>query len=491
MKKTLLIFALLSMSVYCLAQKKTIEKQFNQKEAISHFRFLASDELMGRDPVRPEMDAASRYIADQFWKYGAKQVPGARGYYQEIPFRLSAPPTKGTIQFGEASFSQGTDLLVLDGDGLVGTYELVVLQHGVEGDYQGVDVKGKIVVANIGAPNRMNPADLFSLGREKIALAKRNGAVAVIEMFNVPTVPWPAVVNYLGRPQLTIGNPDSQDALPYIWARDLKNELINSIGRGEIKSVQVDIQGKKNRNIIGKNVIAYIEGTDPILKNEYVMLSAHYDHVGVGRPDAKGDSIYNGARDNAVGTVAVINAAKYFAENPPKRSILLCAWTAEEKGLLGSAYFADNPLIPLKQIIYNLNIDNGGYNDTSLVTVIGLGRTSADPLIEKAVSEFGLKAIADPAPEQGLYDRSDNVNFARRGIPAPTFSLGFTAFDDEISKYYHQPGDHVDNFDLEYAVKYWKSYILSAQYIANWNQKPVWQSGDKYETAGKELYGLK
>jgi Zn-dependent M28 family amino/carboxypeptidase len=89
------------------------------------------------------------------------------------------------------------------------------------------------------------------------------------------------------------------------------------------------------------------------------MLSAHYDHVGVGRPDAKGDSIYNGARDNAVGTVAVINAAKYFAENPPKRSILLCAWTAEEKGLLGSEYFADNPLIPLKQIIYNLNIDNG------------------------------------------------------------------------------------------------------------------------------------
>ncbi|MCF1752509.1 M28 family peptidase [Mariniradius sediminis] len=491
MKRTILFFALLSTSFYCLAQKKSIEKQFNQKEAISHFRFLASDELMGRDPARPEMDAASRYIAEQFWKYGAKEVPGAKGYYQEIPFRLSAPPTKGTIMFGEESFNQGTDLLVLDGDGLEGTYELVVLQHGVEADYQGVDVKGKIIVANIGAPNRMNPADLFSLGREKIALAKSNGAVAIIEMFNVPTVPWPAVVNYLGRPQLTIGAPDSKDALPYIWARDLKNELINAIGRGEIKNAKVDIQGKKNRNIIGKNVIAYIEGTDPVLKNEYVMLSAHYDHVGVGRPDAKGDSIYNGARDNAVGTVAVINAAKYFAENPPKRSILLCAWTAEEKGLLGSEYFANNPLIPLKQIIYNLNIDNGGYNDTNLVTVIGLGRTSADPLIEKAVSEFGLKAIADPAPEQGLYDRSDNVNFARRGIPAPTFSLGFTAFDDEISKYYHQPGDHVDNFDLEYAVKYWKSYILSAQYIANWNQKPVWQSGDKYETAGKELYGLK
>jgi Zn-dependent M28 family amino/carboxypeptidase len=239
----------------------------------------------------------------------------------------------------------------------------------------------------------------------------------------------------------------------------------------------------------GKNVVAWIEGTDPKLKNEYILLSAHYDHVGVGTPDAQGDSIYNGARDNAVGTVAVMNAAKYFAKNPPKRSILIALWTAEEKGLLGSAYFANNPLIPLNQIVYNLNIDNGGYNDTSRITVIGLGRTSADFLIEEAVSEFGVKAMADPSPEQGLYDRSDNVNFARKGIPAPTFSLGFTAFDDEINKYYHKAGDHVSSFDLAYAQTYWKSYILSAQKIANWDQRPIWKSGDKYEEVSKQLYG--
>jgi Zn-dependent M28 family amino/carboxypeptidase len=211
--------------------------------------------------------------------------------------------------------------------------------------------------------------------------------------------------------------------------------------------------------------------------------------VGVGTPDAQGDSIYNGARDNAVGTVAVMNAAKYFAKNPPKRSILIALWTAEEKGLLGSAYFANNPLIPLNQIIFNLNIDNGGYNDTSIITVIGLGRTSADFLIEEAVGEFGVKAVADPSPEQGLYDRSDNVNFARKGIPAPTFSLGFTAFDDEINKYYHKAGDHVSSFDLNYAQTYWKSYILAAQKIANWDQKPTWKVGDKYEEVSKKLYG--
>ena len=299
------------------------------------------------------------------------------------------------------------------------------------------------------------------------------------------------VANFLNRPQLTIDNTSDGESIPYIWLKDLDNSQINAIGSGSIKSVEFDVQGKSNRNIIGKNVVAIIEGTDPALKNEYIMLSAHYDHVGVGRPNAEGDSIYNGARDNAVGTVAVINAARYFAENPPKRSVLLCAWTAEEKGLLGSAYFAENPLIPLHQIIFNLNIDNGGYNDTSIVTVIGLGRTSADPLIEKATLEFDLKTISDPSPEQGLYDRSDNVNFARKGIPSPTFSLGFTAFDDEITKYYHQASDQVDNFDLDYAVKYWKSYILSAENIANWGEKPIWNEGDKYEEISKTLYGIK
>lgn len=491
MKKYILLQAFLAVTVLGFAQKKSIDKEFSDSEAISHFRFLASDELMGRDPIRPEMEAASRYIAEQFRRYGAKEITGAKGYYQEIPFRLSTPPSKGSMTLGNNQLTHGDNMLVLDGSSLSGDFELIVLGYGLEADYAEKNVKGKIVVVNVGAPNKLNPLDLFSLGREKAILARTHGAAGLIEMFNVPTARWDLLVNYLNRAQLSVDENAGEPSIPYIWVKDLTNEQINAIGNGQVKKASMEILGKVNRAIVGKNVVAIIEGTDPALKNEYVMLSAHYDHVGVGRPDAKGDSIYNGARDNAVGAVAVINAAKYFAKNPPKRSILLCAWTAEEKGLLGSEYFSNHPLIPLKQIIYNLNIDNAGYNDTSLVTVIGMGRTSADPLVEKAVAEYGLKAIADPAPEQGLYDRSDNVNFAKKGIPAPTFSLGFTAFDDDISKYYHQPGDHVDDFDLDYAVKYWKSYILAAQNIANWNQRPIWNPGDKYEAAGKELYGLK
>lgn len=485
MQKSLLTLGLLVISgSLVLAQKQDIEKKFDGKTAISEFTYLASDELMGRDPARPEMKLAYTFIASSLEKAGAKPIPGADGFYQNIPFRLSSPPKSGKLTIGSTDYAQGKNMLVLDGKSLTGTFELVDVGFGMEEDFAGKDLKGKIAVANVGEPNRLTPSDLFSLGGEKSKRAKEAGAVALIERFNAPAVPWQLASNFLNRATLTLDQGSSSD-LTYIWVEDLKNQL-----RGDVLTkASLEITGKTNRSVDGKNVVAWIEGTDPNLMNEYVLLSAHYDHVGVGTPDAQGDSIYNGARDNAVGTVAVMNAAKYFAQNPPKRSILLALWTAEEKGLLGSAYFANNPLVPLDQIVYNLNIDNAGYNDTSLITVIGLGRTSGDFLLEEAAAEFGVKAVSDPSPEQGLYDRSDNVNFARKGIPAPTFSLGFTAFDDSIQKYYHKAGDHVDNFDLDYAQIYWKAFILSAQKIANWDQRPAWKAGDKYEEVSKQLYG--
>lgn len=483
-KSIITLSLLLATGSFTFAQKQDIEKNFNSEAAISEFTYLASDELMGRDPARPEMKLAYTFIADQLEKAGAKPIPGADGFYQNIPFRLSAPPKSGSIKIGGSEFIQGQNMLVLDGKSITGTYELVDVGFGLEEDFAGKDLTGKIAVTNAGAPDKLSPNQLFAEGRSKTLRAKEAGAIALIERFNVPSIPWQLVSGFLNRPQMSVDQGAASE-LPYIWIEDLKNQI-----KGEkLTSAVVAVDGKVNTPIDGKNVVAWIEGTDPELKKEYILLSAHYDHVGVGAPDAAGDSIFNGARDNAVGTVAVMNAAKYFAKNPPKRSILIALWTAEEKGLLGSAYFANNPLVPLNQIVYNLNIDNGGYNDTSIITVIGLGRTNADFLLEEAAAEFGVKAIADPSPEQGLYDRSDNVNFARKGIPAPTFSLGFTAFDDEIQKYYHKAGDHVDNFDLDYAQVYWKSYILGAQKIANWDQTPVWTAGDKYEEVSKELYG--
>jgi len=485
MKKYLLIFtAVLACNSSLFAQKQDIEKHFSSKDAISQFTYLASDALMGRDPIRSEMKLAYTFIAKELEKAGAKPIPGGNGYYQDIPFNLSSPPTKGSVQLGNFSFSQGQNLLVLDGNSFSGTFEVVEIGFGSVEEFAGKDLKGKIAISNVGAPNKFSPNQLFSEGRAKAKRAKDAGAVALIERFNVPSVPWQLVSGFLNRPQMGMTQGETS-SLPYLWVEDLKNQLTGK----DLGNATLAVEGKVNRKIDGKNVLAMIEGTDPQLKNEYILLSAHYDHIGVGTPDETGDSIFNGARDNAVGTVAVINAAHYFAKNPPKRSILFALWTAEEKGLLGSAFFANNPLVPLNQIVYNLNIDNAGYNDTSIITVIGLGRTTADFLINEAVAEFGLTAKADPSPEQGLYDRSDNVNFAKKGIPAPSFTLGFTAFDDEINKYYHKAADEVESFDLTYAHLYWKSYILATQKIANWSQKPQWTAGDKYEEVGKKLYG--
>lgn len=489
MKKLFLSLGfLLAVMATTEAQQKKIHKKFDRKAAIEDLTYLTSDKLKGRDPASTEMALAYDYIAEQLEAAGAKPLPGADGFFQNIPFRLSAPPSKGQLTLGDSTYTQGKELLVLDGESLNGTFELVDVGFGTAEDFEGIDLTGKIAVSSVGAPDKMGPADLFSLGSEKTANAKKSGAVALIERFNIPSVPWQLIANYLNRAQMGIDNGEPSK-LPYIWIKDLSNRLPKEIATGNAEPASLEIEGKVNKRIEGKNVLAWVEGTDKTLKDQFVMLSAHYDHVGIGRPDESGDSIYNGTRDNAIGTVAVMNAAKFFADNPPKRSILFALWTAEEKGLLGSRYFANNPLVPLNQLIYNLNIDGAGYNDTSIVTVIGLGRTTGDSLISGAVAEFGLKALADPAPEQGLYDRSDNVNFAKEGIPAPTFSLGFTAFDDEINKYYHKAADEIESVDLDYVTLYWKAYILAAQNIANAPDQPRWVAGDKYEEAGKALYG--
>jgi Zn-dependent M28 family amino/carboxypeptidase len=260
---------------------------------------------------------------------------------------------------------------------------------------------------------------------------------------------------------------------------------------GARKAVELRIQGIAKDKMGGRNVLGYLEGTDPELKDEFVIYSAHYDHVGVGKPNAEMDSIYNGARDNAVGTVTVMNAAENIGKYPTKRSSLFIFFTGEEKGLLGSEYFVENPTIALDRVVYCFNSDNGGYNDTTKTTILGLNRTTAGKHFIGAAKEFGLTAIDDPAPEQNLFDRSDNVHFAKKGVPAPTYSMGFNAFDEEITKYYHQVTDNPDTMDYDYLYKFFQSYVLSARLIANDPERPFWTEGDKYYEAGKKLYANK
>lgn len=245
------------------------------------------------------------------------------------------------------------------------------------------------------------------------------------------------------------------------------------------------------RKLIANNVIGIVEGTDPELKNEYILLIAHFDHIGAGlrRGITPADTIFNGARDNGMGVVGLLSAAKSLSQEPPKRSVIIMAVNAEEVGMLGSRFFVQHPVVPLQQIKFVLNVDSGGYNDTSLVTLVGYGRTTADAIIAEALQAFDLTLLPDPSPEQNLFNRSDNIHFARAGIPAPTFSPGFTAFDDELLKYYHQPNDKADDsFDFGYLNLFANSYAHTARLLANTDTELKWVHGDVFEEAYFQLH---
>jgi hypothetical protein len=450
-------------------------------------RVLASDELMGRGTLRPEIHIAARYIGEEFRAAGLKEVPGTNDYFQSFTIQMITRGKTGSIQLGATHFDIGKDWVQTSGKDIMLSAPVIYLHHGSKKDFDNTDVRGKIIVTDMGSVDSSTFMDGFYLMETKQQWASDKGALALIERFTKAEVPWDALAQYAGSERPSINEAD----IPTMIIRDSASPL-PALLKGGVPTASITMSGTQIKNVPAKNVLGWIEGTDPVLKNEFLLLSAHYDHLGLAaKPemqDGKLDSIYNGARDNAIGSAAIIDAARYFSKYPTKRSIVFITYTAEEIGLIGSKYFADHPPIPLDKIKYDLNIDNASYNDTTIVSVIGLGRTSADKHIEKACAAFGLSAYPDPAPDLNLFDRSDNVSVAAMGIPAPTFSLGMRKFDDEVNKRYHQLSDEVGNFNLRYAMKYINAFILAAFYIANDPVQPSWVKGDKYEPQWKALY---
>lgn len=484
--KKLLSIALVFGAIYATAQddKEKTEETVAQSTIKSHIGFLASDALRGRDTGSAELDIAAEYIKSRFVEYGVSVANGMDSYFQDVPLKSLKSAEEGTLTLSEETFALNEDFLLLaGGESLEG--QIIFVDYGSERDLEKAKIEGKIAIALSGDGVEQNPRAWFAISREKRKMAKEMGAMALVELYNSSQLPWNFLVRFLGRDQ-TVLDTEEGPSLTHIWMNRSQEDLGNLKKKNQTASISVS--GNEETVLLSKNVVGFVEGTDPDLKNEFVVYSAHYDHVGVGRADAAGDTIYNGARDNAVGTVTVLSAAENIAKYPTRRSALFVLFTGEEKGLLGSQHFIDNPPVGHSQMVYCFNSDNGGYNDTSIATIIGLGRTTAGEIISESCSAFGLQATDDPAPEQGLFDRSDNVRFAAKGIPAPTFSLGFTAFDDEIGKYYHQPGDEAESLDYGYLEKFFKAYVLSCRVIANSDDTPFWVEGDKYYDVGSQLY---
>ena len=494
MKKLGGLLSLVCLSFSLLAQStevaETVAESVQPADVEERLRFLAADELRGRDTGSPELAIAARYLAEQFRRYGLDTVPGAGNYFQPVKLVSERPPAQATLAYPEQTFDLVSDLLVLSGDSVDVEAPIVYANYGTDDDLDAVDVEGKIVVTKAGEEGMTNPQSFFFVtGSKRDRVASRGGR-ALVELYRSNQAPWSLLVQYLNAEQLTLGTPDDSSAqdIPLLWLNDPKGERL-TLSQEMDQPATLRISGKNSQDVPAKNVVAMVEGTDPTLKDEYLVLSAHYDHIGTGPSPDPTDSIYNGARDNGIGTTALLSAAHYFGQHPPKRSVLFIALTAEEKGLLGSAWYAAHPLIPLKQTVFNFNTDGAGYDDTTKVTAIGLERTTAEAAITTASAAFELEATVDPVPEQNLYDRSDNVSFAQVGVPAVNFAPGMTSFGPEIMQNYHQVSDEVGTLNFAYVEKYCEAYTLAAVQIANMEETPFWKEGDKYEEAGKALYG--
>lgn len=469
-------------TMYSQTDKEKSAETVQKNKLEGHIYFLADDLLEGRGTGTQGNKIAASYLANSLRKYGAKPNPISGDFYQKFELSRFYLPEKIELSLNGETINE---IVAFDIDTTNISEEAIYLNYGLEADFKGKDVKGKIVIVKAGTPESQEIRPALGSRAPKRELAIQNGAIGLIEVGVFDPKIWPRFKHaFEERVSLSEG---IKEPLPlYLWLQLTQEQLTNL----EKKKADISIKsnGIQEEKIKTQNVIGVIEGTDPKLKEEYIMYSAHYDHVGIGEPDAKGDTIYNGARDNAIGTTAVLSMAENIGKYPTKRSAVFIFFTAEEKGLLGSRYYVQNPIFPLKQIVYGFNTDGGGYNNTSLATIIGLNRTTAQKHIVAGAAAFGLKAIDDPAPEQGLFDRSDNVSFASMGVPAPTYSTGFDAFDDEINKYYHQASDEADSLDYDYLTKFFQGYVLSGRLIANDPITPYWVKGDKYEAAGNALY---
>jgi len=484
--KLLLVFVFTGLISYNISgQMSKIKTTIDQTEAESHLRFLTADELRGRNTGTVELNIAGRYVAEQFRKYGLGPLGDEAGdYKQKVEIVQSKLPSIATATLHDMVFDIQSNLGFINGEN--GKIEGPIIYIQDSSELETADLKGKIVIMVI----KDALATLMDIDRAKNM--QTNGAIGLIEIFGQgQKFPWTAVAGHLNREKMNIGKIESDQSFPRVWVHDSSDVLIQKLKENKVQSTaSITIDGLLRKAVDTYNIVGKIEGTDPVLKGEHVIMCAHYDHIGV--QSGKGlDSIYNGTRDNGIGTTGLINAAKYFSLYPAKRSIIIIALTAEEKGLLGSQYYVDNPKVPLDESVFALNIDNSGYTDTENITLLDTARTNIDKLVYQAAKEAGLGVMGDRIPDQGYYERSDQVSFAKKGVPAINYKMSMAAFDERISTYYHQPNDEFDSVDLEYVYKYWISYVRSAELIANWSQRPYWMAGDKFEEAGNKLYDKK
>jgi hypothetical protein len=485
MRKLLLYSLLLFCSCNQDRTLSQIDKLNPDTTSLEPLKYLASDKLMGRALIRPEINVATAYIAKRFNDFGLKQFEDAGNYVQPFTIHAVLAANSGTFSIDGHSFHFGQDVMMVRGSSVYVTAPVFFALWDSVKSLTRKEVSGKIVLVDVDENNFANSGRDYIDETQK--LLHRMGAIALVGRFSPAFEVWQSAKLQLLRTRIA----QALDSLmPVLFVHDRTNELKKDLVQKTIATIKS--RGNEIKMIVAKNVVGWIKGNDSILNKEFIIVSAHYDHEGIAaKPilkDGRWDSIYNGARDNAIGVAAVMNAARYFSYYPPRRSMLFIAYTGEEIGMVGSRYFAAHPVIPLHKIVYNLNTDNAGCNDSSLVTIVGMDRTTTSKDIQVACAAYGLTAKPVPSYGQDLFEESDNSSLAAKGIPALTFSMGIREFDQSIFEHYHQLSDELESMDLKYAMKFIKSFILTSKLIADKSSQPKWNTGDKYEAAWNKLY---
>jgi Zn-dependent M28 family amino/carboxypeptidase len=500
---------------------------------------IASDRYEGRGPGTPSDKAARAYLAEQLKAMGF--APGAADGSYEQPVGLvgitAHAPEKWTFTRGneQIELERGSDFIVASGlqapSVNVQDAELVFAGFAIEApeydwdDFKGVDVSGKVLVVLNNDPD-WDPA-LFA-GKERLYYgrwsykyesAARHGAAGVIIVHTTPSAgyPWQVVQSSWSGTQFELPAGDEPRIALKAWATEAAarrlleaagglDELTARAKDRDFAPVPLGITTSMAfENTIEQtasaNVIGVLPGGD--LADEYVIYTAHHDHLGVGDPNPNGDpndKIYNGARDNASGVGMVMAIGRAFAALPerPRRSIMLLFVAAEEQGLLGSQYFAEHPTIPAGRIAANVNFDSGNiWGETSDLMFIGLGKSELDGVAETVAAHEHRVVRGDQFPDQGTYYRSDQFSFAKIGVPAFYFDGG-TEFigrpegwgTTQIERYneqnYHQPSDELtDDWNFDGMVQDARFGFYAGYIVANETEMPQWNPGDEFEAARK------
>jgi Zn-dependent M28 family amino/carboxypeptidase len=526
MLKRLAIFALL-LSTVLVAQNspapKTSSSTFDGKSWWDYVKVLAADDMEGRETGSEGLRKAEAYIVEQLKSAGLEPA-GSNGFYQPVKLVSRQIDESGSslalvrngkdepLVLGEdAMFSTRVDLAPeVDAPLVFAGYGLRVPEKDYD-DFAGLDLKGKVAVIISGSPAEM-PAPLASHYQSTSERAKALRAAGALGMISIPNpaamdIPWSRMTLARTRPSMALADPALDDARgikllvtfnpadadklfegsPYKFQQlaDLAKErkpLPRFALSASIKARAKLIQ----KNVESDNIVARLPGTDPKLKDEYVVLSAHIDHLGIGEP-INGDRIYNGAMDNGSGSALILDIANAMQRSQVKlkRSLLFLWVTAEEKGLLGSRYFAANPTVPKNSIVADINTDMFlPIYPLKVLTVYGLDESSLGGMISAVAQQQGVSVQSDPEPLRNAFIRSDQYSFIRQGIPAIAMQVGYKPGTPEaathkqwLTQRYHAPSDDTNQpVDLEAAGKFEDIVQALAIKVADALQRPQWEN---------------